>query len=103
MNAVTESSLADLLRDTARQIDDCREAPAPEAKQAFAAATNRVIGARNARVRSGPAADREATLRRLNALLSLMISIEFPLSGLHRERMGAVAKEMRAIADAQPA
>ena len=101
MNAVRES-LAGTLREGAQRIDGCHEAEAAQAKEAFGAVMTRVIAARNAWMRPDAGADREPTLRRLNALLSLMASIEFPLAGLHRERMEAVAREMRAIADALP-
>lgn len=99
MSAVHES-IADTLRDCAQRIERCHEAPAPQAEQTFDDATTRVIGVRNAWMKSETSPERQATLRRLNALLSLMASIEFPLAGFHRERLDAVTKEMRAISDA---
>jgi uncharacterized protein (DUF2342 family) len=96
MNA-TATSLADTLRTAADEVDQCREAPAAEAKQTFAQAMNRVIRARNAWIASRQGEQQEAMLRRLNALLSLMSSIEFPLGGFHRERIGGVVQELRAM------
>lgn len=102
MSAVRES-LADTLRDGADRIESCHQAPAAQAKQTFGAVMTDVIAARNACLRSGADASRQATLRRLNALLSLMASIEFPLAGFHRERMDAVVREMRAIVESAAA
>lgn len=98
MNAVRES-LADTLREGADRVESCHQAPAAQAKQTFGAVMTDVIAARNACLRVGPDPSRQATLRRVNALLSLMSSIEFPLAGFHRERMDTVVREMRAIAE----
>ena len=102
MNALRDS-LAEALREGAQRIDACHEAAPAQAKETFAAVMSRVIAERNAWMRAERRPGHEATLRRLNALLSLMASIEFPLAGLHRERMHAVATEMRAIAETVPA
>jgi len=56
-----------------------------------------VIRARNERIRALTAGADDPQLPRVNALLSVMSSIEFPLAGFHRERLDEVAKAMRAL------
>ena len=77
------------------QIQQCRDAPPDEAKRGFVSAMNHLIEARN-RALAGDrvAAAREPALRQLNAILSLMASIEFPTSGLHRKRMNQVVEAL---------
>ena len=98
-----------VLRDAAAAIAQCRDCPPEEGKQVFSRGFRLAVRARNAMM--GPlqpprqpagAADaaarrNTATLRQLNALLSLMSSIEFPLAGFHRERLDAVTREMQAL------
>jgi hypothetical protein len=88
--------LAPALFEEARaQIEQCRNAAPEEAKRGFVAAMNRLIAARNRALAGGPTADaRDPALRQLNAILSLMASIEFPQSGLHRERMQQVVEAL---------
>ena len=94
--STSPESLADTLRTAADEIEQCRDAPAAQAKQTFAQAMTRVIRGRNAWMASRQGQPQDATLQRLNVLLSLMSSIEFPLGGFHRERIDAVLQEVRA-------
>jgi hypothetical protein len=77
------------------RIQQCRDADPEEAKRGFVAAMNDLIAARN-RALAGDrtAAARDPALRQLNAILSLMASIEFPQSGLHRKRMDQVVEAL---------
>ena len=101
MSAAPES-LADTLRTAADEIEHSRDAPAAQAKQTFADAMKRVIRGRNAWMANRPGEPQDATLQRLNVLLSLMSSIEFPLGGFHRERIDAVLQELRAAQGTLP-
>lgn len=91
------ASVSERLRHAADTVASCERQPVDEAKKAFADATREVIAARNELIDG----DREdARLAKINALLSLMASVEFPLGGFHRERFGATVKAIRAAADA---
>ena len=57
----------------------------------------RIIRARNERIRSLAAGAGDPELPRLNALLSVMSSIELPLAGFHRVRLEEVARATRAL------
>ena len=83
---------AELLRSLSAQIAQCRDAPAGKAKEAFGEALGRVIQLRNERLHADG-----TMLRQLNAVLSLMASIEFPLGGFHRERIGQVVRALDAL------
>jgi hypothetical protein len=74
------------------QIERCRGAPVDEGKQAFASATSDLVRVRNQRLAAASAggAGRDPGLRKLDALLSLMASIEFPMAGFHRDRIDQV-------------
>ncbi|MEJ7928554.1 hypothetical protein WG922_01080 [Ramlibacter sp. AN1015] len=92
------------LREGAAIIERCQGCPPEEAKRLLRQALLGVVRLRNACIGS-PAArigeltvDDAARLRqRLNALLSLMASVEFPLSAFNRDRMACAAREIRAI------
>jgi len=91
-------NLQSVLCSVSERIAHCRNAPVDQAKEAFGAAMVRLIEARNARLAAVDATDPE--LQQLNAILSLMASIEFPLAGLHRERMDQVTRALDALASA---
>jgi hypothetical protein len=89
--------LRDVVDGVREQVARCHDAPVEEGKALFSAAMVRLVAARNARLRSaGAAADPQ--LRQLNAVLSLMASIEFPLAGFHRERIAQVEQALQALA-----
>lgn len=91
------NSLTAALRAGAAAVERCRDAPAEQAQAAFGDAMTRIIAARNDCIHAlTPSANDEA-LPRVNALLSVMSSIEFPLAGFHRERLGEVDKAVRAL------
>jgi len=94
-----DDKLPDVVRSVRERVQHCRDAPLEQAKEAFAAAMVQLIQARNRRLSSGrrPAAANDPELRQVNAILSLMASIEFPLAGLHRERMDKVADALERI------
>lgn len=71
--------------------------PAAEARQDFGRAMVAVIGARNALLQARPGQADRSQLDRVNALLSLMASIEFPLAGFHSGRLELVARELDAL------
>ena len=87
------------LQGAAEKIQACHDAPAPKAKEIFGEAMVGVIRVRNERIRALSVADaaRDGELRRLNAILSLMASIEFPLAGFHRDRLAEVTRELRSL------
>lgn len=89
-------SLAEALRPAADAVRRCRDAPAAQAKETFGQAMLQVIRARNERLRDSSAREQQ---RRLNAILSLMASIEFPLGGFHRERLEQVVQALHALDD----
>jgi hypothetical protein len=93
------SDVPDTLEDAIALIRHCRDAPVDEANAAFDRAMQRVIRDRNERIRtlSAGTAASDATLRKLNAILSLMASIEFPLAGFHRERLDQVAEQLQQV------
>jgi hypothetical protein len=86
-------------RDVVRQA---RDAQPPAGKEQFHESLLLVVAVRNELLRTaaedsasgadGPACDR------LNSLLSLMSSVEFPLGGYHAERMDAIERELEALA-----
>jgi hypothetical protein len=98
----SDASIRARLTRAAGQVAECAEAPVEEAKRKFADAFRAVVGVRNDLIAapgetpSAPAAD---LLPKLNALLSLMTSIEFPLGGFHRERFGSTVRTIRQLAD----
>jgi hypothetical protein len=95
--STTGDSLADALQAGAAVVERCREAPAPEAKKAFGEAMVQIIRARNEHLGARAASAGDPRLPRVNALLSVMSSIEFPLGGFHRERLGEVDQAIHAL------
>lgn len=97
------------LREAADHMDGCAGSSAEEARRCFHEAYTRVIGARNHLMRARthersadapPAREAEGgrlQLERLNALLSLMTSFDFPLAGFHPERLDAARQEIRSL------
>jgi hypothetical protein len=98
MNAMHES-IAEAARAAASEIRGSQEAPAGKAKQVFADALDRIVRVRNERIRTRSAGDaaQDDELQRLNAILSLMAGIEFPLGGFHRERLVQVEQALQAL------
>lgn len=92
-------SLQDAVRAASDAIQRCREAPASQAKETFGDAMVRMIRVRNERLRALPAGEstRDGELRQLNAILSLMYSIEFPLAGFHRDRLDQVTQALQSL------
>lgn len=92
----------DALRRALDAVRQARGSPPGSGKETFGRATQLVIGVRNGRLAgaagtpSGGDAD-QPPLQRLNALLSLMASVEFPLGGYHAERMDAIERELQAL------
>lgn len=88
------ASISERLRHAADTVAACEQQPVEQAKKAFAEATREVIAARNELI----ACERDdARLAKVNALLSLMASVEFPLGGFHRERFGATVRTIRSL------
>lgn len=87
-------ALEAVLRQATAEIEGCEDAAPHEGKQAVRMAMLQLIEARNALIRQG--AD-EPRLVALNAVLSLMASIEFPLAGFHRERLKAVGRALESL------
>lgn len=79
----------DALRSVRAGVAACRDAPADRANEEFAPAMARLIAVRNAQLSAADGAA-HALLPQLNAILSLMAGIEFPLAGFHRERIDSV-------------
>ena len=92
-----DASPAEAFDAAAACLDEARGKPAAEAKQAFGRAMVAVIGARNALLRTPPGQADRSQLDRVNALLSLMASIEFPLAGFHSDRLELVARQLDAL------
>lgn len=92
-----DPSPADALQDAASALAQTEGQPAAEAKQEFGRALVAVVRARNALLRSAPGDADGSQLDRMNALLSLMASIEFPLAGFHAGRLELVARELDAL------
>jgi hypothetical protein len=90
-------SLTAALQAGAAAVERCHDAPAEQAKKAFGDAMLRIIAARNDRIHALTQGADDEQLPRVNALLSVMSSIEFPLAGFHRERLGEVDSAMRAL------
>jgi hypothetical protein len=93
-------SIAEAAARAAAEIRSCHDAPAGQAKETFAHALDRLVRLRNERIRaqSATAAANDSELQRLNAILSLMAGIEFPLGGFHRERLGQVEQALQSLA-----
>ena len=95
-----QSTLSDALRCVVAELEGCRTAPLPRAKEHFTGAMLELIRVRNARLPRGAAASDDDHLGQLNAVLSLMASIDFPLAGFHRERLDGVTGALRKMMDA---
>lgn len=101
--------LVQSLREAADHLDGCSDPSAEQARRCFHQAFTRVIGARNHLMRAwasergaeAPAAREpeggRLQLVKLNALLSLMASFDFPLAGFHPERLDAARQEIRSL------
>ena len=88
-----------------RQAHDAQPAPG---KETFHKSLLLVIAARNELLRrraepSGSDAADGHWWDRLNSVLSLMSSVEFPLGGYHAERMDAIERELESLAALAPA
>jgi hypothetical protein len=77
-------------------VQQARRDQPGQGKKTFRGALLLVVGVRNERMRGRPAAD-AASLEQLNALLSVMSSVEFPLGGYHSERMDLVERQLKQI------
>jgi hypothetical protein len=95
----------DRLRQAVDGVRQARGAPPPQGKQTFHQSLLLVIAVRNALLRtraedsvSGSDAGNGRWWDRLNSVLSLMSSVEFPLGGYHAERMDAIERELEALA-----
>lgn len=75
------------LEDAAGRIEACRDLEPESGRQCFHEAYLQVVGLRNRLLR----AEQREGLSELNALLSLMSSVQFPLAGIHRDRLQAIA------------
>lgn len=95
----TGESLQHAVRAASEAIERCRDAPVAQAKETFVQAMTQMIRARNERLRALPAGEsaRDGELRQLNAILSLMYSIEFPLAGFHRDRLDQVNQALHSL------
>ena len=93
------NDVPDTLQAAVERIRECRDASVEQANATFETAMQRVIRERNERIVALEAARRgqDARLRQLNAVLSLMASIEFPLAGFHRERLDQVASAIEKL------
>ena len=94
------SEASDALRAAMDDVVACGDVPVAQAKERFAEAMKRVIALRNRQITGGAGLGAD-DLRALNALLSLMASIEFPLAGFHRERLEQVEAELRRLLERQ--
>lgn len=92
-----DASPAEAFAAAAACLAQAHGKPAAEARQDFGRAMVAVIGARNGLLQSPPGKADRSQLDRVNALLSLMASIEFPLAGFHSDRMELVARELDAL------
>lgn len=95
----TRESLQEAVRAVSEAVGRCRDAPVAEAKETFGEALVRMIRVRNERLRALPPGEsaRDGELRQLNAIVSLMYSIEFPLAGFHRDRLDQVTQALHAL------
>jgi hypothetical protein len=92
-----DASSAEAFASAAACLAQVHGKEAAEAKQDFGRAMVAVIGARNGLLRTPPGRADRSQLDRVNALLSLMASIEFPLAGFHSDRLELVARELDAL------
>ena len=82
-------------------IDGMRHDKPQEAHAEFGHAATMLINARNdviGRLRDGKGAAGERLLRDLNSLVSLAVSIEYPLSGFHWPRVKALRDGIARVA-----
>lgn len=88
--------LVPLLQDARSRLRACHDLPVEEGKQVFQGIVKDLVDARNRKLAGkAPQPDaREPSLRQLNALLSLVASVEFPLAGFHRDRIDEVAQAL---------
>lgn len=77
------------VREAARSVQVCTAEPPDAAEQTFHRAMRQVILARNGLLTQDVTPD-PGQLNRINAVLSLMSSIEFPLAGFHSGRLEQV-------------
>ncbi len=92
----------DVLRGVIDQVQACVKAPPDEAKATFGHAMARLVRCRNRAIARTQAPAQDRALRDLNAVLSLMVGIEFPLMGLHRERMEQVTRALQRMRETRP-
>lgn len=86
------------LREAARSVQACTAQPPESAKQNFHEAMRHVIQVRNGLLTQEAAPD-PGQLDRINAVLSLMSSIEFPLAGFHSGRLEQVIQALQQLVD----
>lgn len=86
------------LREAARSVQMCMAQPPEAAKQTFHGAMRQVIRVRNGLLTQEAALD-PGQLDRINAVLSLMSSIEFPLAGLHSGRLEQVIRALHQLVE----
>ncbi|NEX61004.1 hypothetical protein [Noviherbaspirillum galbum] len=107
MQTATPVSMPDavreMLRDVAKKVDEAiRLAPGEQVKSRFGDALDAAIAARNRLIALARDVDGDekaaACLPAVNALLSMMSSIEYPLEGLHLQRMQTVRQELQRLA-----
>ncbi|MDQ6680118.1 MAG: hypothetical protein M3Y67_04035 [Pseudomonadota bacterium] len=86
------------IREAARSVEVCMAQPPDPAKQSFHWAMRHVIQVRNGLLTQQAAPD-PGQLDRINAVLSLMSSIEFPLAGFHSGRLEHVIRALQQLVD----
>jgi hypothetical protein len=92
-------SIQEAVRAASEVVQRCHDMPPAQAKQTFDEALVRMIRARNERLRKLGAGERarDGELRQVNAIVSLMYSIEFPLAGFHRKRLDQVTQALHSL------
>lgn len=92
-------SVVELRQDAVRLIDDALQKPPAELKAEVDDAERLVVGLRDAlieRLRGGDASVRTA-LDNVNAALSLIVGIEYPLGGLQRSMLDQAHKALQQV------
>ena len=89
-------ALAQVLQQAAATVAACEQLPIEQAKRSFAEAFQQVVQVRNGVIVQRRAQDAagatDRQLKELNALISLMASIEFPLGGFHGDRFASTVR-----------
>jgi hypothetical protein len=103
---VTGPATADLCRQAIQLLDAAIEKPPAELKAEVDVAECGVVAVRDAlieRLRSGSNADTRSALDHVNAALSLVVGVEYPVGGLQRGMLEQARAALQATLDAAEA